>query len=190
MRLALVLMFRDFAGVAGLSLAAIYVKNVFHLNVGQAGLFVGIMTLPSVVFNPLAVYLTPLRRRLPGLRTILILGGLICATPAALAIGRRTDHPLAAFKRCSLPATPSATPPCSSGSPPNFAAESCGTIPPDRRHVRGLGPWVMGGWADRLAPHANLQSAYFGPFALVGACMILAAASPPLIARLVRCCLR
>ncbi len=80
MRMASVLMFRDFAGVAGLSLAAIYVRNVFALNVSQAGLFVGIMMLPSVIFNPLAVYLTPKRRRLPGLTTILILGGLLAAT--------------------------------------------------------------------------------------------------------------
>ena len=72
MRMASVLMFRDFAGVAGLSLAAIYVRNVFALNVSEAGLFVGVMMLPSVICNPLAVYLTPKRRRLPGLTTILL----------------------------------------------------------------------------------------------------------------------
>jgi hypothetical protein len=33
--------------------------QVFNLKVSQAGLFVGIMMLPSVIFNPLAVYLTP-----------------------------------------------------------------------------------------------------------------------------------
>ncbi len=78
--IAMILMFRDFAGVAGLSLAAIYVKNVFGLSTAEAGLFVGTMMLPSMIVSPLAVYFTPRRRRLPGLSVILIVGGLLAAT--------------------------------------------------------------------------------------------------------------
>ena len=95
-----ILMFRDFAGVAGLSLAAIYVRNVFNLNVSRAGLFVGVMMLPSVVFNPLAVYLTPKRRRLPGLTMILIFGGLIAATTPFWPLGGRWSS-CARSRRCS-----------------------------------------------------------------------------------------
>jgi hypothetical protein len=41
----------------------------------------------------------------------------------------------------------------------------------------------MGAWTDRLAdPRA--QGSYFAPFAVIAACMILAALSPPLIARI------
>ena len=46
-----------------------------------------------------------------------------------------------------------------------------------------LGPWVMGAWTDHLNnSHARFN--YCGPFALIGACMLLAAASPRLIAHL------
>jgi hypothetical protein len=46
-----------------------------------------------------------------------------------------------------------------------------------------LGPWVMGAWTDRLGA-VHSQSSYFPLFAVVGAGMILAAASPKLIGRL------
>ncbi len=46
-----------------------------------------------------------------------------------------------------------------------------------------LGPWAMGAWTDRLAA-ADLQSSYFLPFALLGACMLISAVGPKSIARL------
>ena len=45
-------------------------------------------------------------------------------------------------------------------------------------------PWLMGWWTDRFGPRASTQSAYFGPFVLLGAMMWIAMASMPLIARL------
>jgi MFS family permease len=182
MRLAMVLMFRDFAGVAGLSLAAIYAREVLGLSVGEAGLFVGVMMLPSVIVNPLTVYLTPRRRRLPGLTMILIAGGLIGATTPFWGL-RGALVVLCAFQTMQLA---------------SYAVSDAATLERVPANVRGrvvglflliagtfgaLGPWVMGAWTDRLAA-AHLQSSYIAPFALIGACMLIAAASPPLIARL------
>jgi MFS family permease len=183
MRLALVLMFRDFAGVAGLSLAAIYVRNVFQLNVSQAGLFVGVMMLPSVITNPLAVYLTPMRRRLPGLSVILILGGVVCLTTplwppgGALAI-------LCAFQMMQMSSYAVSDAAMLERVSPQFRGRAVGLFLLIAGTVGALGPWVMGAWVDWLGPKAEAQAGYFGPFALVGVCMILAAASPPLMARL------
>jgi MFS family permease len=180
--LALTLMFRDFAGVAGLSLAAIYVREVFNLSVGQAGLFVGVMMLPSVIVNPLAVYLTPRRRRLPGLSVILIVGGLLVATTplwglhGALVI-------LCAFQTMQLA---------------SYAVSDAATLERVSPYVRGrvvglflliagtfgaLGPWAMGAWTDRLAA-AHVQVNYAGPFVLLGACMLIGSTAPRLIGRL------
>ncbi|HEX4054457.1 MAG TPA: MFS transporter [Tepidisphaeraceae bacterium] len=181
-RLALVLMFRDFAGVAGLSLAAIYVRNVFGLSVGEAGLFVGIMMLPSVIVNPLAVYLTPRRRRLPGLTTILIAGGLIVATTPMWGVHGALVI-LCAFQTMQLA---------------SYAVSDAATLERVSSHVRGrvvglflliagtfgaTGPWAMGSWTDRLAA-AHVQASYAIPFALLGACMLIASMAPRLIGRL------
>ena len=85
---ALVLGCRDFAGVAGLSLASIYLQKAHGLSVREAGFAVGAMMLLSVIVNPLAVYLTPGRRRLPAL-----VGGPV---PLRLRRGGRPVHPAAA----------------------------------------------------------------------------------------------
>jgi MFS family permease len=180
--IALLLMFRDFAGVAGLSLAAIYVRNVFNLTVAETGLFVGIMMLPSMLVSPLAVYLTPRGRRLPGLSLILITGGIIAAT-APLWQMRGALIALCAFQTMQLA---------------SYAVSDSATLERVRPTVRGrvvglflliagtfgaTGPWAMGAWTDHLAA-AHIQSSYFAPFALLGFCMVIAAIAPKLIARL------
>jgi MFS family permease len=181
-RMASVLMFRDFAGVAGLSLAAIYVRNVFHLNVSEAGLFVGIMMLPSVLFNPLAVYLTPKRRRLPGLTTILILGGLIAATTPLWPL-RGAVIILCLFQTMQLASYAVSDAATLERIAPEFRGRVVGLFLLFAGTFGALGPWVMGAWTDRLKD-AHEQSNYFGPFILIGASMLIASAAPPLIARL------
>jgi MFS family permease len=183
MRLALVLMFRDFAGVAGLSLAAMYVKNVFHLNVGAAGLFVGVMMLPSVIFNPLAVYLTPMRRRLPGLSTILILGGLIAVTTPLWPLGGALVI-LCAFQTMQLASYAVSDAAMLERVSSEFRGRVVGLFLLIAGTFGALGPWVMGAWVDRLGPKADVQTGYFGPFTLIGACMILGAAASRPMSRL------
>ena len=160
-------MFRDFAGVAGLSLAAIYVRNVFALNVSQAGLFVGIMMLPSVICNPLAVYLTPKRRRLPGLTIILILGGLLAATaPFWPLIGALIV--LCAFQTMQLASYAVSDAATLERISPEFRGRVVGLFLQIAGTFGALGPWVMGAWTDHLHnSHAQLN--YVGPFAVIGA---------------------
>jgi MFS family permease len=180
--IAMILMFRDFAGVAGLSLAAIYVKDVFGLSTAEAGLFVGTMMLPSMIVSPICVYLTPRRRRLPGLSLILIAGGLLAATTPLWHL-RGALIILCAFQTMQLA---------------SYAVSDSATlervVPSVRGRVVGLflliagtfgalGPWAMGAWTDRLAA-ADLQSSYFLPFALLGACMLISAVGGKSIARL------
>jgi MFS family permease len=182
-RIACVLMFRDFAGVATLSLAALYVQRALGMGVQGAGLFVGKMMLPSVMINPLCVLLTARRRRLPGLAIILVTGGLIVATTPLLP-GRFTLLVLGAFQTLQM------------GS---YAVSDASILERVDAEVRGrvvglflviagtfgaLGPWVMGAWTDWLGPRGFSQSGYFAPFALMGVFMLIAAIAPRFIARL------
>jgi MFS transporter, FSR family, fosmidomycin resistance protein len=181
-RMALVLMFRDFAGVAGLSLAAIYVRNVFHLNVSQAGLFVGVMMLPSVIFNPLSVYLTPGRRRLPGLSVILIVGGLAAATTPLWPLAGALVI-LCVFQTLQLASYAVSDGATFERVAPEFRGRVSGLFLQIAGTFGALGPWVMGAWTDRL-PAAHVQSSYFALYAVIGVSMIVAAAGPRLIGRL------
>jgi hypothetical protein len=175
-------MFRDFAGVAGLSLAAIYVRNVFALTVAQSGLFVGVMMLPSVIFNPLAVYLTPGKRRLPALSMILIAGGLIAAT-APLWPLKIDLVALCGFQTMQLASYAVSDAATLERVPGEFRGRVVGLFLQIAGTFGALGPWAMGAWTDRLAlPHA--ESSYFALFGVIGGSMVLASLSPRFIARL------
>ena len=82
---------RDFAAIAGFSLAGIYLLRARSFDAKHAGMILGSTMLLSIVTNPLIVWLTPLNRRLPALRGALILAGLvaICIPFAPDGLGRR-----------------------------------------------------------------------------------------------------
>ena len=61
-QIACVLMCRDFAAVASLSLVGIYLQKAFREDARQTGLVCGLMMLIGAVVNPTAVYLTHGRR--------------------------------------------------------------------------------------------------------------------------------
>jgi hypothetical protein len=181
--LAVVLGCRDFAGVATVSLAGIFFQKAHHLSVSATGTILGFIMLASVAVNPVIVYLSPGRRRLPALIVTLVLGGLLIpaapffsCTVGVLLIGL--------FQTCQL------------GS---YAISDAAMLERVSNAVRGrvvglflmiagtagaMGPWVMGAWTDLLKTRASLPSAYLGPFLAVGILMILATLSIPLIARL------
>jgi MFS family permease len=183
MRIAGVLMFRDFAGVATLSLAAIYVQRAFGMGVEGAGFFVGKMMLPSVLINPLCVFLTPGRRRLPGLTMILLAGGLVVATtplwPARMAL-----LALCGFQTLQMGSYAVSDASILERVGPEVRGRVVGLFLVIAGTFGALGPWVMGAWTDWLGPRGFSRAGYLPPFGLMGIFMLIAAAAPRLIARL------
>ncbi len=174
---------RDFAGVAGLSLASIYLQKAHRLSVQQAGFVVGAMMLLSVFVNPLAGWLTAGRRRLPSLVMILIAGGLVVFTVPYAPV-RWALPVLCAFQTMQM------------GS---YIVSDAAMLERVDANVRGrvvglflmlagtfgaAGPWVMGFWTDRMGPRAMDPHAYIWPFGTLGVMMIVAALSVRLIASL------
>jgi len=139
--------------------------------------------LPSVLFNPLFVYLTSGRRRMGGLSLILFLAAVVAAvTP--LVGGGWVLAILCVYQTLQM------------GS---FAVGDVAMLERVAPEVRGrvvglfmviagtfgaLGPWVMGAWTDLLGPRGGEPSGYFGPFGLISAFMLLAAVAPPWLAKL------
>jgi MFS family permease len=181
--LALVLGCRDFAGVASLSLVGIYLLRAHGLDAKRTGFIVGAMMLVSVFVNPLFVYFSGGRRRLPTLSTILVLGGLVVATLPLWPLGGVLPV-MCLFQTFQL------------GSYAVSDAATLERVPADvRGRVVGLfllfagtfastGPWVMGAWSDALGERAHDALAYLPMFGTLGALMVIAAFSTPLIAKL------
>lgn len=181
--IATVLAGRDFAGIATISLASIYLQKARGLSVAQAGLIVGSMMLIAVVVNPLAVYLSGGRRRLPTLAGVLVAGGGIIACVPFVDV-RHVLPVLCAFQACHL------------GSFAVSEAAMLERVAPDvRGRVIGIfltiagtfastSPWLMGAWTDALRLRAADPRAYALPFGVLGLLHVAASLSVFLIRRL------
>ncbi len=183
MRLALTLMFRDFAGVAGLSLAAIYAAERLRPERRRGRAFCrhhdaaerdresagGLSDAAPPAFA--GADDDPDRRR-PARRHHAVLGH----ARALVILLRVSDHAVRQLRRQRRGHARARFAAC--------ARKGGGIVPADRRHVRRYGPVGDGGLDGPARRRARSQSSYAVPFALLGACMLIAAGSPPLIARL------
>jgi MFS family permease len=182
-KIAAVLGCRDFAGVASLTLASIYLQKAHSYSPKQAGFTIGAMMLISVIVNPLAVWYSPGARRLKFLATLLVAGGVVLATvpfwPVAMVL-----PVLCAFQSCQL------------GSYAVSDAAILERVAPDMRgRVVGLflllagtfastAPFLIGWWVDLLQSRSAVPAAYGPIFGVLAAMMVLSAYSIRLIIKL------
>lgn len=178
---ASVLGWRDFSSQAATTLASLYVQKALGMDVKRAGALLGTMMLSSIVINPLAVWASPRKRRLPALVGSLLMGGvLLCLVPHVPA--GWVLPALAGFQACSLA---------------SFALGDAGMLERVAPEIRGrvigvfltlagtlgaLGPYVGGVWVDAMSAPGE-RASWFWPFAVMGLLIALAAFSAPLIER-------
>jgi MFS family permease len=181
--IAAILGCRDFAGVASLTAVSLYLQKAHGYDVKHAGLIVGAMMLFSILINPLAVYVSPGKRRLPALALCLVSGGIVFALTPAVPV-RWAIVILSLFQMCQL------------GS---YAISDAAMLERVDSGVRGrvvglfltlagtfaaLSPWAIGSWVDLLGERSHHPVGFVGIFGTLGAMMIIAAFSTPIIARL------
>jgi MFS family permease len=180
---AAVLGCRDFAGVAVISLGSVYLQKAHGLDARRTGFILGAMMLISIIVNPITVYFSPGRRRLPMLAFVLIAGGAVVAIVPllpleyvlpimmifmAFQLGSYAVSDAAVLERVSAAIR---------GRVVGLFLTIAGTF-------ASLSPLVMGYWTDYLGVRAADPMAYLPIFGSLGALMIASAASAPLIARL------
>lgn len=180
---SLVLMSRDFAGVASLSLVSIYLLSAQGLDVQRTGFILGAMMLVSVGVNPIMVYFSPGKRRLPFMAAILVLGGLVISTvpywhvdlvlPVMCIFQAFQLGSYAVSDAAILERVPAAV----RGRVVGLFLTIAGTF-------ASTSPWVIVAWTDMLKSRAYEPSAYWPLFIAMGVLMVLSAFSTPLIARL------
>jgi MFS family permease len=181
--LAFVLGCRDFAGIATLSLASIYLQKAHGLDAKRTGFIVGAMMLTSIVINPFMVYFSPGRRRLPMLATVLVLGGIVVALTPLVPL-RYVLAVLMVFMVFQLGSYALSDAAMLERVAPQVRGRVVGLFLTIAGTASSTAPFVMGYWTDRLGDRAAQPHAYIPLFATLGLLMIIAAACPPLIARL------
>jgi MFS family permease len=181
--LAAILGCRDFAGVACLSLASIYLQKAHHLDAKRTGFILGSMMLVSVIVSPLAVYLSGGRRRLPMLAGVLVAGGAVVATVPLWSV-RHVLPVLMGFMTLQLGSYALSDAAMLERVPGAVRGRVVGLFLSIAGTFSGTAPWVMGWWTDRLHARAYEPSAYLPLFATLGAMMVAAAACTPLLHRL------
>lgn len=181
--LAAVLGCRDFAGVASLTLASVYLQRAGGYDVRRAGFVLGTMMLISVLANPLSVYLSPGRRRLPALAAVLAAAGVAVAVvplfPVSWVLGV-----MCVFQTFQLGSYAMSDAAMLERVPAAIRGRVVGLFLTLAGTFASLSPWLMGYWIDALGERSHEQSAYVPIFATLGALMVVSAFSPPLIARL------
>ncbi len=181
--LAAVIGCRDFAGLATLSLASIYLQKAHHLDARRTGFILGSMMLVSIFINPVAVWLSPGRRRLPTLATIMILAGFVVATTPLWPV-TTVLYALCLFMTFQLGSYAVSDAAILERVPPHVRGRVVGILLTIAGTFSATSPWVMGFWTDRLGARAYTVEAYFPIFITLGFMMLIAATSMPLIAAL------
>ncbi|HYE18961.1 MAG TPA: MFS transporter [Tepidisphaeraceae bacterium] len=179
---AALLGWRDFASQAATTLAAIFLLKAQNRTEAETGLILGVMMLSSIVINPIVVWFSPRRRRLPVLVASLVTGGAIIALLPHAGPGA-TLLVLMAFQTCSLSSFALGDAAMLERIDPDLRGRVIGLFLSLAGTLGATAPWFMSGWTDRMGDGANSPASYVVPFAVVGAMMAFSALSAPLIAR-------
>jgi MFS family permease len=183
--LAVVLGCRDFVGIASITLASLYLQKAHGLGVEKTGLILGSMMLIGTVVNPLMVYLSPGRRRLPALAAVLFVGGAIIATVPWWPVDWVLVV-LCLFQAANLGSYAISDAAMLERTPPPLRGRVVGLFLTLAGTMASTGPWVMGSWTTKMGEAAARPESYVMPFFLLAALMAIAALGAPIIAILGR----
>ena len=183
--IAILLGWRDFAGVATMTLVSLYLQKAHHFDVKQAGLVVGTMMLISAVANPIAVLVSGGKRRLPTLMAVLVVGGCILIFVPFVPV-RWILPVLALFQVFHLGSYAVGEAAMLERISPAVRGRVIGLFLTLAGTVASSSPWVMGYWVDKLGPRALTPQGYVMPFLVLGMLMVIASFSVRLIAGMAR----
>jgi MFS family permease len=182
-KLALIMGCRDFAGIATISLASIYLQKAHGLDAKRTGFILGAMMLVSVIINPVAVYLSPGKRRLPLLTMVMICGGIVVATVPLWNV-RYILPVLTTFMSFQLSSYAISDAAMLERVPAEMRGRVVGLFLTIAGTFSSTAPFFMGWWTDHLGPRAVQPSAYIPLFGALAAMMWVSPLASPVIAQL------
>jgi MFS family permease len=179
---AAVLGWRDFSAFASMTLASIYLQKAQGRSVRETGLILGTMMLVSIAVNPLSVWISPRKRRLPALVTSLLLGGVLLASVPWVSRAW-TLAVFALFQTCSLSSFALGDAAMLERVNPEVRGRVVGLFLTIAGTLGSIAPWATGWWTDHMGEAALTQRNYVVPFTILGLTISFAAFSAPIIAR-------
>lgn len=174
---------RDFAGLASLTLTSIYLQKAHNYSVAKAGLVVGSMMLVAIVANPIAVYLSPGKRRLWTLLGVLLGGAAIIVTIPFVSTTYVLPV-LCVFQACHLGSYAVAEAAMLERVSPAVRGRVIGIFITIAGTLASFAPWLMGAWTDAMKDRAYVASAYALPFGVLALLFVYASLSILFIRRL------
>jgi MFS family permease len=173
---------RDFTGIATLTLGSVYLQKARGLTVAQAGFILGAMMLIAVVANPLAVYFSGGRRRLPALFGILVAGGAVIACVPHVGVAYVLPV-LCVFEAFHLSSYAVGEAAILERVAPAVRGRVIGIFITIAGTLASSSPWLMGAWTDAMGDAAGDPRSYALPFGVLGLLHVSAAGAVPLIRR-------
>jgi MFS family permease len=180
---ALTLMLRDFAGIASQTLLSLYLQRAWSFDVKHAGFTVGAMMLLGVVANPLCVWLSPGRRRLPMYCFVVVMGAIFVTCVPFMSIGWLLPL-MCAFQACQLGSYAVSDAAMAERVPAELRGRVVGLFLTIAGTFSAISPWAVGYWVDMLKDRASEPHAYIPLFLTIASMIALSATAIPFIARL------
>jgi FSR family fosmidomycin resistance protein-like MFS transporter len=180
---ALTLMLRDFAGIASQTLLSLYLQRAWNYDVKRAGFTVGAMMLLGMVANPLFVWLSPGKRRLPFYGLIAIVGAMFVTGVPWMTVAWVLPL-MCAFQCCQLGSYAVSDAAMLERVPGALRGRVVGLFLTVAGTFSAMSPFVMGRWIDLLKGRATDPHAYVPLFATVGVMLGLSSFAVPFISRL------
>ena len=184
---AIVFGIRDFGGGGVQTLSSLYLQQAQGFTAKEAGLFLGLMSLPSVLANPVFGWLSDSRRRLSWLVGLLLVSGLSAALIpwAGLAGSGRSSLLLTALtihRLLVLGSVPIVTAAIGTSVPDRLRGRAFGVFATGAGAIGTLEAVAMGRVSDALKHRVSDPSAFIAPFTLLGVLVALSSLGVPLIA--------
>ena len=181
--IALTLGCRDFSGVSSVSLIGIYLLKAHGYTAEKTGAILGSMMLISIFVNPLSVFVSPGKKRLPIMIILLVIGGSTLAFVPWIAIAWLLVV-LAFFQTCHLGSYAVSDAAMLERVPGYLRGRVVGVFLTIAGTASACGPSIMGLLVDRLGERSASPSAYGPIFIFIGLLMVFSSTSARFIAAL------
>lgn len=180
---ACVIALREFSIVGVTTLTALFFLKVHGFDPQRTGRYLGLAMLAGAVVNPIMVYLTAGKRRLPAHAVLLVLNAIVVVTipfvPASAVL-----YPLLIVQTLGLASSAVGDAGLTERVEPHFRGRVNGMLLTIVGVSGASGPWVAGVAVDHLGDRAHTAAAYIPLYATPGLLLLAATASAYTMSRL------
>lgn len=180
---SVVLALREFTSVGSVSLSGLFLLNALKFDTAKTGAFLGVSMLVAAGVNPLMVYLSPGRRRLPVFAAVLIVAA-VAITSVPYWPARTVLWVLVVFQALSLASSALSDAAFIERVSPEVRGRLNGILLSIVGGTGAVAPYFVGAAIDLIGGRANTVEGFYIPFAALGLIILVSTASAYTLSRL------